>query len=67
MKGFEWQHPIAGGNNTAMAESYYLLFKPLPVGHHTLATDSRASLHLMVLGPLWYLKVLDTIVYISLL
>jgi hypothetical protein len=54
MKGFEWQRPIAGGNNTAMAESYYLLFKPLPVGHHTLATDSRASLHLMVyLKGLW--------------
>jgi hypothetical protein len=36
---FWWQQPIVGGNNTAMAESYYLLFKPLPVGHHTIELE----------------------------
>jgi hypothetical protein len=25
-----------GGNNTSMAENYYLLFKPLSVGDHTI-------------------------------
>jgi hypothetical protein len=33
---FEWKAPIVGGNNTSMAEHYYLLFKPLPVGDHTI-------------------------------
>ena len=33
---FELRPPIAGGNNTSMAENYYLLFKPLPVGGHTI-------------------------------
>jgi hypothetical protein len=28
MKGFEWQRPIAGGKNIAMAESYYLYSNP---------------------------------------
>ena len=32
----EWKTPIAGGNNTSMAENYYLFFKPLPVGDHTI-------------------------------
>jgi hypothetical protein len=31
--------PIVGGNNTSMAENYYLLFKPLPVGHHTIELE----------------------------
>ncbi len=33
---FEWKAPIVGGNNTSMAEHYYLFFKPLPVGDHTI-------------------------------
>jgi hypothetical protein len=33
---FEWKAPIVGGNNTSMAEHYYLLFKPLPVGDHAI-------------------------------
>jgi hypothetical protein len=33
---FEFSTPIAGGNNTSMAENYYLLFRPLPVGDHTI-------------------------------
>ena len=33
---FEWKDPIAGGNNTSMAENFYLFFKPLPVGDHTV-------------------------------
>ena len=33
---FEFPTPIAGGNNTSMAENYYLFFKPLPVGDHTI-------------------------------
>ena len=33
---FKWQTPIVGGNNTSMAEHYYLFFKPLPVGDHTI-------------------------------
>jgi hypothetical protein len=31
----DWKAPIVGGNNTSMAENYYLFFKPLPVGDHT--------------------------------
>ncbi len=33
---FEWLAPIVGGNNTSMAEHYYLFFKPLPVGDHII-------------------------------
>lgn len=33
---FEWKDPVAGGNNTSMAENFYLFFKPLPVGDHTV-------------------------------
>jgi hypothetical protein len=33
---FEMPAPIAGGNNTSMAENFYLFFKPLPVGDHTI-------------------------------
>jgi hypothetical protein len=36
---FELPAPIAGGNNTAMAENYYLLFKPLPLGEHTIEVE----------------------------
>ena len=32
----DWKAPIVGGNNTSMAENYYLFFKPLPVGDHTI-------------------------------
>ena len=32
---FEWKAPIVGRNNTSMTEHYYL-FKPLPVGDHTI-------------------------------
>ena len=28
-----------GANNTSMAENYYLFFKPLPVGHHTIELE----------------------------
>jgi hypothetical protein len=33
---FEFKAPIVGGNNTSMAENYYLFFKPLPVGDHSI-------------------------------
>jgi hypothetical protein len=33
---FAFPTPIAGGNNYSMAEDYYLFFKPLPVGDHTI-------------------------------
>jgi hypothetical protein len=33
---FDWSRPIAGGNNISMAENYYLFFKPMPVGDHTI-------------------------------
>jgi hypothetical protein len=33
---YGWKAPIVGGNNTSMAEHYYLFFKPLPVGDHTI-------------------------------
>jgi hypothetical protein len=36
---FEWKAPIVGGNNTSMAENYYLFFKPLPVGDHTIELE----------------------------
>jgi hypothetical protein len=36
---FEMPAPIAGGDNIAMAENYYLLFKPLPVGDHTIEVE----------------------------
>jgi hypothetical protein len=31
--------PIVGGNNTSMAESYFLFFKPLPIGDHTINVE----------------------------
>jgi hypothetical protein len=36
---FDFKPPISGGNNTSMAEDYYLFFKPLPVGHHTIGLE----------------------------
>lgn len=33
---FSYNPPTAGGNNYAMAEDYYLFFKPLPVGDHKI-------------------------------
>ena len=30
---------LLGGNNTSMAENYYLFFKPLPVGDHTINVE----------------------------
>jgi hypothetical protein len=36
---WDFKPPIAGGNNYAMAENYYLFFKPLPVGHHTIGLE----------------------------
>jgi hypothetical protein len=36
---FSFPAPIAGGNNTSMAENYYLFFKPLPVGDHTINVE----------------------------
>jgi hypothetical protein len=36
---FEWQAPIAGGNNTSMAENFYLFFKPMPIGDHTIELE----------------------------
>jgi len=31
-----WGPPIANGNNTSMAENYYLFLKPLSIGDHTI-------------------------------
>jgi hypothetical protein len=39
VNAFNWPPPIAGGNNTSMAENYYLFFKPLPVGDHTIELE----------------------------
>lgn len=36
---FEFPPPIAGGNNTSMAENFYLFFKPLPPGDHTIEVE----------------------------
>jgi hypothetical protein len=36
---FELPAPIAGRNNTSMSENYYLFFKPLPVGDHTIELE----------------------------
>jgi hypothetical protein len=36
---FQYPAPIAGGNNTSMAENFYLFFKPLPVGDHTIELE----------------------------
>ena len=36
----ECKEPIVGGNNTSMAENYYLFFKPLPVGDHTIESEA---------------------------
>jgi hypothetical protein len=36
---FDWKAPIVGGNNTSMAENYYLFFKPLPLGDHTIQLE----------------------------
>lgn len=35
----DWDAPIVGGNNTSMAENYYLFFKPLPVGDHQIELE----------------------------
>jgi hypothetical protein len=32
----DFKAPIVGGHNYAMAENYYLFFKPLPLGDHTI-------------------------------
>jgi hypothetical protein len=42
---FDWKAPIAGGNNTSMAENFYLFFKPLPLGDH------RIELHVIKQPP----------------
>ena len=34
-----YKTPPSGGNNTSMAENYYLFFKPLPVGQHTIELE----------------------------
>lgn len=34
-----YKTPPSGGNNTSMAENYYLFFKPMPVGHHTIELE----------------------------
>jgi hypothetical protein len=39
VNAWEWKAPIAGGNNTAMADNYYLFFKPLPLGEHTIQLE----------------------------
>ena len=36
VNAFDWQRPLAGGNNTTMAENYYLFFKPMPIGDHSI-------------------------------
>jgi hypothetical protein len=36
---FDWKAPIVGGNNTSMAENYYLFFKPLPLGDHKVELE----------------------------
>jgi hypothetical protein len=36
---FQYPQPIAGGTNYSMAENYYLLFKPLPIGHHIIQLE----------------------------
>jgi hypothetical protein len=36
---FGFSPPIVGGNNTSMAENFYLFFKPLPVGDHTISAE----------------------------
>jgi hypothetical protein len=36
---FEYPPPFAGGNNTSMAENFYLFFKSLPVGDHTIEVE----------------------------
>jgi hypothetical protein len=33
---FEWGEGIVGENMSSIAENYYLFFKPLPVGEHTI-------------------------------
>jgi hypothetical protein len=35
----DWKAPIVGGNNTSMAENYYLFFKPLPAGDYTIELE----------------------------
>jgi hypothetical protein len=35
----DWKAPIVGGNNTSMAENFYLFFKPLPLGDHTIDVE----------------------------
>ena len=37
----DWKKPIGGGNNTSMAENYYLFFKPLPnwTSHNRIGRD----------------------------
>jgi hypothetical protein len=39
VNAFDWKAPIAGGNNTSMAENFYLFFRPLPVGGHTIELE----------------------------
>ena len=32
----DFKAPIVGGHNYSMAENYYLFFKSLPIGYHTI-------------------------------
>jgi hypothetical protein len=39
VNAFDSKGSVVGGNNTSMAENYYVLFKPLPVGDHTIELE----------------------------
>jgi hypothetical protein len=62
VNAFDWQPPLAGGNNSAMAENYYLFFQPMPVGDHTIELKvikqpPRASQPIQNLAAKWDFKV----------
>ena len=35
----DFKAPIVVGHNYSMAENYYLFFKPLPIGDHTIGLE----------------------------
>ena len=62
VNAFDWQRPLASGNNTAMAENYYLFFKPMPIGDHSIElkvikTPPRGNQPIQDLAAKWNFKV----------
>jgi hypothetical protein len=62
VNAYDWKAPIVGRNNTSMAENFYLLFKPMPVGDHTIELEvikqpPQPNIPIQNLAAKWHIKV----------